>query len=496
MSMAQIQTKLVRRIMSPVELLYCLSTHWFVFLLSVLIGSFLVYAEILEEPPVFECHATLVLNQNQVSFDSTNRRPARDADVNFMNEQLSLLRGDSVVDKVVRQLGYAAVLEQEENTRGKEGAGVVQMYYSFAKEKFKEVFSVLEQKPEGTIQEQALQRAKVAFSARSSVTNDRRSNIVKLRVRGTNRSGIERELDAWIIAYRAKIHEMSQDSFQVLFRELSDARRKEVNQTEEDLKAFKSTNKDVSLLRVNSNREHIWQLQQERNQLNTMLTNLAAAGYPGVAAPQPVVGGIGLPPAVQQELDSLKLQKAQIMMELIRLRAALPADSAKVKTKEKELAGVEERVRSLQSPAPLDDGEKETPQQRLEKRLKAVEVAITTAQTDQADMEEKLTQLTVLTEAHKKAQEAVKQLEQMARLKTEQTEALKRVDIQVQDPPVASVHPIGNVRYRRIGIGALAGAGAGFFLAFGLEFFCRRIRFKRDVEMELGLKVVGVIPEH
>ncbi len=497
MSMAQVQAKLVRRILSPVELLYCLSIHWFVFLLSVLIGSFLVYAEILDEPAVFECHATLVLDPHQVSLDATNRRPARDADLNFMNEQLSLLRGDSVMDKVVQQLGHKVVLEQEDSPRTKESGGVVQKYYGLVKDKLRDIFSGLEQGPEGTPEEQARQRAKMAFAGRASATpTDRRSNIVKLRVRGTQRSRLEDELSAWISAYRAKITEMSEESFQTYFRERSEVRRKDERETGQKLEKFKKEHSDVSLLRVNSNREHIWQLQQERIQLRTALANIAAGATPGGSAPPPVVGATGLPQAVQQELDSLKLQRMQILMAINSIKAALPPSSEKVKTKERELVGIEERIRSIQSPVPLDDGDKETQEEKLQKRIAAYDAAIKDGQIEQANLEEKWAELTAHVDAHKKAGEALDQLEKMARLKVEQTEALKIVDIQVQDQPVASVHPIGGLRYRRIGMGALAGAGAGFFFAFGLEFFCRKIRFKRDVEMELGLKVVGVIPEH
>ena len=49
----------------------------------------------------------------------------------------------------------------------------------------------------------------------------------------------------------------------------------------------------------------------------------------------------------------------------------------------------------------------------------------------------------------------------------------------------------GDVKYTS-GIGL----GIGLFLAFALEFFNRKIRYKRDIENELGLTVVGVIPEN
>jgi capsular polysaccharide biosynthesis protein len=48
----------------------------------------------------------------------------------------------------------------------------------------------------------------------------------------------------------------------------------------------------------------------------------------------------------------------------------------------------------------------------------------------------------------------------------------------------------------RVATGSFAGLAVGLVIAFGREFLSRKIRYKRDIEDELGLKVVGVIPQN
>ena len=110
-------------------------------------------------------------------------------------------------------------------------------------------------------------------------------------------------------------------------------------------------------------------------------------------------------------------------------------------------------------------------------------------------MDDTLATLTGLLEDHRRAVDILNRYKVLNDTKSEQLVARQDVDIQVQDPARTSATPVPVKNFQKISLGSLVSLGVALFVVFGLEFFARRIRFKRDIEEELGLRVVGTVPE-
>jgi hypothetical protein len=527
MSMEKVQEKLLRRLTSPVEILYDVSTHWFVLLFMISLGTLLTWAKVASEPPVFECTATVVLKPNEILLAEDVRRPTpppRGIDLTFIGEQLSLLQSDSVMDKVAMQIGDDPILEQEEDPLEGRELGFIQRAYRSIEKGVVSLIESLKRQPEGTLGEQRRQKAKAAFRERSYVQHDSKpnavSNIIKLGVLGTHRNRLKDEILVWIDAYRSRIDEISNETFLRLFDERTDYWVKQEKDSKQQLDKFRKENADVSVERQNLNREKVIRLKMSMESLQKDFTGVGPLGPSGTLIGDKLVP-LGPPSPEEDRLNIMKKRLDQLRGDLAVLRAKSPPTSEKIKQAEEGVKNLEEEVRKLEDPlmaaaaqeaaepkpevdSKAKDEEKEqqrekertrTREEVLTRRIKFLDNELNAAIAEQAALDEKVMELTGLIDNFKRAGDLRRQYQTLMDQKNEQKEARKIVDIQIQDRPLTSVEPVG-AYYAKVALGALAGALGGIFLAFNLEFFCRRIRFKKDVEDELGLTVVGVIPEN
>ncbi len=74
-------------------------------------------------------------------------------------------------------------------------------------------------------------------------------------------------------------------------------------------------------------------------------------------------------------------------------------------------------------------------------------------------------------------------------------EASTIADVEVYDPAEAPLKPSKNRKFVLIGLGLLAGLGAGLALAFLLDVTDKRVRYADQITGGLGLTILGVVPE-
>lgn len=74
-------------------------------------------------------------------------------------------------------------------------------------------------------------------------------------------------------------------------------------------------------------------------------------------------------------------------------------------------------------------------------------------------------------------------------------EASTIADVEVYDPAEPPLRPTKNRKFVLIGMGLLAGLGAGLALAFLLDLTDKRVRYADQITGGLGLTILGVVPE-
>jgi uncharacterized protein involved in exopolysaccharide biosynthesis len=496
MDLAQTRAKLFRRATSPVEILYDVSSHWPAVAVALALGTLIMFAKGTSDPPKFESGATLVLSPNEVILDpDAARRPAppRDSETNFMAEQLSLLQSDAVLEKVAAQVGDQEIIDQESDPRSEEELGPIQKGYRWVLAKINSLTAMVEKPAEGTVEERLRQEAKKVLRKLLKVENDRRSNLVRISLQGTFRNRLDGEMDAWIQAYRARIEEISEETYQRLFNERMNYWVKEEAETSKKLDAFRAKNPGIFPDQKKWNDEKVARLK--------LLIEDFQRAY-ATQDPSRLTMGLAAPLAPREEdpLADLRRKRSDMAVELSVLRGKYAPGSYRVKAAESALTDLDRQISGAAKALPAKaapaapEQPPETPDQIYTRKLKAFQEELQQSIAEGAALDEKLKVLQAHEDEHRKAADTLVQYRSLRERKIEQTELRKIVDVQVQDGPATSIEPVEAAIFQKVALGSLAGMAVGVFLAFGREFFGRRIRFKKDIEDELGLKVVGVVP--
>jgi uncharacterized protein involved in exopolysaccharide biosynthesis len=490
---ADLRLRLSRRAISPVEILFDVTKHWFVMLVLIALGTASMLLWVASEPPIFECAATLALTPKMIPIEGENPRspPPRDRDPDqvFIGEQLALLTSDSVMEAIARKLCTDPFYREDDSQREDKPLPLKVL------EKLQNRLSLLlpnvAKPPQGTPIEFKIQNQKAAFRERSYLLNERHSIIIKIGLFGTSRNRLSDELQLWIDAYRSRIDEISRETYQKLFADRMDYWSKEEKDARLKLQKFQKENPAVNKSRLDLMRESVnrlklmVELSQRQLASNDPLTSSESLRFPPL-------GRLLQQPEGETLLTQLKRRKDKLEVEKTSLLAKFTPTNEKVKSVEDEIKALEEQIRKVLETSP-QEAEKGSWETVLAAKVKAMTEEINRSLIEQDQLEHQVGELTALTAVHTRALEMTKHYQGLMELRIEQTESLKLVNVQVQDKPTTSVTPVNGKNSLKIALGALSGLVLGVFACFTLELFCPRVRFKRDLETELGIKVIGVI---
>ncbi|MGH9362767.1 MAG: hypothetical protein ACRD2T_12705, partial [Thermoanaerobaculia bacterium] len=427
---------------------------------------------------------------NEVVFEGDARRPGRDVLAVFIAEQLNILQSNDVLETVVKQIGVDQVQIQDTDPREGRELGVVQRLYREIKQKLDGLFSGLEPSTAVSLEEQARQRAMNLFRRRSYVRNDRRSHLVKVGLYGTHFPRLKREMDFWLESYRMRIAEITRLSFQKHFDDRVLFWGKEEKSARQKLDQFKRDNPGVSKEHLENARLNVISYRYTLDRLQRQL-----AENPGAAVILPSPPPSPLAPE-QDTLAALKGRKNELATELAALRGRFPPGNEKIKSTEQMLKSVEEEIRRKENPLAPGPGAEtagKSPEELLRDAIARVDLMLRKAVDEESTLRVRVSDLDQLVLDHGKAGENLRRYRDLMDLKEEQTQSRMFVDIKVTDEPRTSANPIGG-SLGRVPLGTLGGLAVGLLLAFAMELLNPRVRFKRDLEDELGLRVVAVLP--
>lgn len=485
--------KFLRRLTSPVEILYDITQHWIIVLVLISLGTLVMLGQVASEAPTFECTATLVLSPQEVLAEGEPRSPAREkeGELRFIGEQLSLLLSDSVMEKVAEQRIAADRELPPREDKPEDRPGFVSRVYMALEGFLDGLFEAMLSEPEGTPAERRIQRISSSFRRRSYVLNERMSNIVKIGVLGPDRARLKEELQVWIDAYRSRIDELSQETYQRLFTDRTDYWIKEEAAAKEKLDQFKRDHPNVSAARQDWVRESVVKLKLNLDHLQRQFAGLEPLpAQPLPAAPAPA------PRPADDLLTRLTARKDLLEIERAMLAAKVPLKSEKMKNMDLQIQNLKKEIGKLTPPPAVAAAQAQERGDDLSGRIKALTADLNQALAEQNSIEEKMAEMGTLLEDYRGAAGMRRKYQGLKERKIEQTESRKLVNVQLQDKPLASVVPLSHSPVLRVGLGAFSGASLGFLIAFTLECFSRRVRYKKDLEDDLGIRVVGVVREN
>jgi uncharacterized protein involved in exopolysaccharide biosynthesis len=473
MNVEQLRVKLFRRVLSPVEIVYSIT-------------------KVTSEPPLYECNATLVLTPHEFTIDDRRySAPPRD-DGSFLAGELSLLRSDSVLEKLVSSFKGEDLLAQDDYKKHFDNVGILQRAYLTLRSGYDSAIDYFEQFGGSlriSAQEQLKNKIKNSFRRRSAVLREPKSNIVKIVVRGLQQGSLDLEVKRWIDAYRERIDEISKETFTNLYKARIEEWEEKEKYARTKLNEFRKENPKVSAEAKKLNDERIFKLNVYKDLLQGIPLDPSRIGD--------LMAGEGT------EVTELRKKKAAAEDELRELLSKLQPENDKVRAKRQEIKAIEEDLkRALTGGVKAgeekkSEGDASAPpdaSKPLDPRVLEIQKQIDETESANREIEVFLPDLNALVEEHRRAADLLIRMRGLQDQSQEQTEVRKLVNVQIQDPPKVALQ---SVNYSlSVAMGSLIGLGIGIFIAFVIEFFARKIRYKKDVEDELGLKVVGVIPEN
>ena len=304
---------------------------------------------------------------------------------------------------------------------------------------------------------------------------------MELRVYGSNRDLLQKEIDQWIEAYISRLVEMARESRDFFINSRMRYWTDLENKAREAVDSFKKEKPEISKATQELLLQEVMQLQVLRVDVQRQLQSGVEIKPVAVLEPNP------------KDADTRALvdKKKALEAEYIQLIPHFPEQSDPIR-------GIKESIRLLDLKIKgIEPGLSQDPDARhsqLVEDERKLTLAIGEAMSRYTAMSEGMEKLQLLEEDCKHAHQTRKSYEMMNFEEADRSESRKNVQVQVADRPFVSMWPHNTFPVRQVLLGSLGGLGLGMFLALVLELFSQRVRFKNDIITEFGVPVVAVIP--
>jgi capsular polysaccharide biosynthesis protein len=488
MNVETIRKRMTVRLTTPPELLFALTRHWFTVIFCLGVGTVVMVAKVITEPVVYEGNATLVLSSNDSStvVEQAGREVVgREDTQRFFNSRIEILRSDSVMRKLVKELKAPNLLVQDDNPE-EASYGAVRQTVNEVKKKIKEILSYIEH---STIhdygEENEIQKAVASFRNRSGVWPNPLTNSVELRVYGSSRELLQKELDEWIEAYISRLVEMARESRDFFIN----SRMRYWTELESKAWAavdnFKKEKPEISKATQDMLLQEVMQLQILRVDLQRQLQTGEEA-RPSIVD-DPRFKGDSDAKALADKKRALELEYAQIL-------SFFPAESDRARTILDSIKLLDMKLKGTDPGSPGVSQDPGAKRAKLVADEKKYATAITETMARYTAMSEGLEKLQLLEEDYRHAHQTRKSYEFMNFEEADRSESRKNIQVQVADKPYVSWQPHQTFPERQVLLGALGGLALGMLWAVLLELFCEKVRFKNDVLTEFGVPVVAIVP--
>ncbi len=481
MAFETLRKRCLTRLTAPPEILFALTRHWTLLVICLGIGTALMVSKVSTDPVVYEGRATLALNSGEsIIVDQDRRGNEREDASRFFSSRVDMLLSGSVLRKLVLEIRAPNVLLQEQNTEALD-YGPIRRAINRAKEKIAEFLAYLEHPVILDVADDLeLQKAISSFRRRSKVIPNARTNTVDLRLYGSNRDVLAKEIQAWIDAYTSRLVEMTEESCDIFINSRTRFWLKKEQEARDVLETFKKEKPEVSKSAQDLLLLQISRLEDRREDL------LRERDFPNVKVAAP-----DEPHSTDPELKSLQAKKQELENKVIEALAEYEETSDKVRSIRQSLALVEAKISGFDAAGVAD------PEQRrlqIEEQIGKLTAAIGEARKRHTAMGTLLDQLQNLEFEHKQAQKTHQDYKLMMTEEIDRNDLKRNVQVQVADRPTVDWRPYNAYPHRQVLYGSVGGLVLGIVIALLLEVLSGKVRFKNDVYAEFGVPVVGVIP--
>jgi capsular polysaccharide biosynthesis protein len=473
-------TRLRNRLASLPEILFSFTQHWLILTVCLIVGGTAMVAKVSTDSVVYEGKAILLLNTHDTAGRESGRgKPVRERDgERIFSSRVRMLKSDSVLRKIAKDLEPAFILLQDENP-DKEGYGPTRRFLSDAKEGISELLAYLEHP---TLldrgQEYELQKAVASLRKRLRVVSDPKTNTLELYVYGNDRSSIRRELDYWIDAYLSRLGGVEDQWRETVLGTRTRFWVRREQKAMEEWQQFQRENPGVS-------KSAKGLLLQELIELQSIKSDMKRALAAGGATISSLLPGTGVEDA---DTKWLMEEKLGYLKELIRVTPLYGENSDQVRNIKASMELVDEKLRGIDPAEIADPAQRIT---KLKENVRRIEAAIITTSKLNSGLETNLKKLEQLEDEYRRAREARLDYELWNELDSDDSEF---VAAQIIESPRVHWTPYETYPYRQVLYGSLGSLGLGMAVALLFELLCGKVRFKNDILTEFQVPVVGVIP--
>lgn len=487
MNLETLRKRFVSRLTAAPEILYSVSRHWFLILLILCGGVGLAAFKVSLSPIVYEGRATLQLRSGDdlVVEQDKQRGESREEAQRFYASRVDMLLNDSVIREAMAKLPGSDIFTEREEGAEAVGSGFFFSLLNRARDRIQQALDILSHTPNTDASEEiTTQRAINSFKRRVRVEPNPRTGTVALKIYGSDRLRMGRELVAWVDAYKNRLSEIALEGRKSVITGRVEFWQKKENEARNVLDEFTKQNPDVSKLALDSLIQQIFQYEQRRDDLLRERDNPA------------------LPPALvttdrgprDPALDDLKAQKNRLETELLEKLTIFGESSDIVSRLREQIRLINNRISGVDTVSSVTPADPAARKAQLDDQIAKYENLLKSLRGLHATRTVQLEGLQSLQAELQRCQRTLQDYRAMEAEELDRVNARQFGQVVQIDKPVIDAQPFPTNPGLQIAIGAAAGVVVGLAVSILLELLSSRVRFKHDIYSEFGLTVIGVLP--